>query len=146
MPEENEKEKEIDPELQKILDSVANEKENTETNNEAPKMPQGSEMVIRPLVMAIQGITKVISEHTGLQSVKLTDEDVDTLSDALKPLASWIVQFMDLLIYMPLIVFAIGYSLRILDEVTEKKKAMKSQNGIDIKKEKIPDEKIEGNK
>ena len=144
MPEENEKE--VDPELQKILDSVANEKENTETNNEAPKMPQGSEMVIRPLVMAIQGITKVISEHTGLQSVKLTDEDVDTLSDALKPLASWIVQFMDLLIYMPLIVFAIGYTLRILDEVTEKKKAMKSQNGIDIKKEKIPDEKIEGNK
>lgn len=146
MPEENEKEKEIDPELQKILDSVTNEKENTETNNEASKMPQGSEMVIRPLVMAIQGITKVISEHTGLQSVKLTDEDVDTLSDALKPLASWIVQFMDLLIYMPLIVFAIGYTLRILDEVTEKKKAMKSQNGIDIKKEKIPDEKIEGNK
>ena len=146
MPEEDEKEKEIDPELQKILDSVTNEKENTETNNEASKMPQGSEMVIRPLVMAIQGITKVISEHTGLQSVKLTDEDVDTLSDALKPLATWIVQFMDLLIYMPLIVFAIGYSLRILDEVTEKKKAMKSQNGIDIKKEKIPDEKIEGNK
>ena len=144
MPEENEKE--VDPELQKILDSVTNEKENTETNNEASKMPQGSEMVIRPLVMAIQGITKVISEHTGLQSVKLTDEDVDTLSDALKPLASWIVQFMDLLIYMPLIVFAIGYTLRILDEVTEKKKAMKSQNGIDIKKEKIPDEKIEGDK
>ena len=146
MPEENEKEKEIDPELQKILDSVANEKENTETNNEAPKMPQGSEMVIRPLVMAIQGITKVISEHTGLQSVKLTDEDVDTLSDALKPLASWIVQFMDLLIYMPLIVFAIGYSLRILDEVTEKKKSKKSQNGIDIKREKIPEDKVEEQK
>lgn len=146
MPEENEKEKEIDPELQKILDSVANEKENTETNNEAPKMPQGSEMVIRPLVMAIQGITKVISEHTGLQSVKLTDEDVDTLSDALKPLASWIVQFMDLLIYMPLIVFAIGYTLRILDEITEKKKAKKSQNGIDIKREKIPEEKVEEQK
>ena len=146
MPEENEKEKEIDPELQKILDSVANEKENTETNNEAPKMPQGSEMVIRPLVMAIQGITKVISEHTGLQSVKLTDEDVDTLSDALKPLASWIVQFMDLLIYMPLIVFAIGYTLRILDEITEKKKSRKSQNGIDIKREKIPEDKIEEQK
>ena len=144
MPEENEKE--VDPELQKILDSVANEKENTETNNEAPKMPQGSEMVIRPLVMAIQGITKVISEHTGLQSVKLTDEDVDTLSDALKPLASWIVQFMDLLIYMPLIVFAIGYTLRILDEVTEKKKSKKSQNGIDIKREKIPEDKIEEQK
>ena len=142
MSEENEKEKEIDPELKKILDSVANEKENTETNNEAPKMPQGSEMVIRPLVMAIQGITKVISEHTGLQSVKLTDEDVATLSDALKPLASWIVQFMDLLIYMPLIVFAIGYTLRILDEVTEKKKSKKSQNGIDIKREKIPDDKV----
>ena len=109
-------------------------------------MPQGSEMVIRPLVMAIQGITKVISEHTGLQSVKLTDEDVDTLSDALKPLASWIVQFMDLLIYMPLIVFAIGYTLRILDEITEKKKAMKSQNGIDIKKEKIPEDKVEEQK
>ena len=144
MPEENEKE--VDPELQKILDSVANEKENTETNNEASKMPQGSEMVIRPLVMAIQGITKVISEHTGLQSVKLTDEDVDTLSDALKPLASWIVQFMDLLIYMPLIVFAIGYSLRILDEVTEKKKSKKSQNGIDIKREKIPEDKVGGQK
>ena len=146
MPEENEKEKEIDPELQKILDSVTNEKENTETNNEAPKMPQGSEMVIRPLVMAIQGITKVISEHTGLQSVKLTDEDVDTLSDALKPLASWIVQFMDLLIYMPLIVFAIGYTLRIIDEVTEKKKSKKSQNGIDIKREKIPEDKVGGQK
>ena len=146
MKNENEKEKEIDPELQKILDSVTNEKENTETNNEAPKMPQGSEMVIRPLVMAIQGITKVISEHTGLQSVKLTDEDVDTLSDALKPLASWIVQFMDLLIYMPLIVFAIGYSLRILDEVTEKKKSKKSQNGIDIKREKIPEDKVEEQK
>lgn len=146
MPEENEKEKEIDPELQKILDSVTNKKENTETNNEAPKMPQGSEMVIRPLVMAIQGITKVISEHTGLQSVKLTDEDVDTLSDALKPLASWIVQFMDLLIYMPLIVFAIGYSLRILDEVTEKKKSRKSQNGINIKREKIPEDKVEEQK
>ena len=142
MPEENEKEKEIDPELQKILDSVTNDKENTETNNEAPKMSQGSEMVIKPLVMALQGITKVISEHTGLESVKLTDEDVATLSDALKPLASWIVQFMDLLIYMPLIVFAIGYSLRILDEVTEKKKSKKSQNGIDIKREKIPEDKV----
>ena len=146
MPEENEKEKEIDPELQKILDSVTNEKENTETNNEASKMPQGSEMVIRPLVMAIQGITKVISKHTGLQSVKLTDEDVDTLSDALKPLASWIVQFMDLFIYMHLIVFAIGYTLRILDEITEKKKSRKSQNGIDIKREKIPEDKIEEQK
>jgi hypothetical protein len=73
-------------------------------------------------VSALKGITQIISQHTGLKSIALTDDDEQTLIVALKPLEKYIMGLVDFFVYMPLIVFSLGYTLRILDEMKEKRK------------------------
>ena len=111
-------------ELDDILNAV-DKSDNPDTENKDNS--QNSDAILYAFLMALQGITVVISEHTKLQSVALTDNDVHTLQSALKPFVSYIMQMVDIIIYLPLITFTIGYTLRILNEIKTKRK-LKKQN------------------
>ncbi len=94
--------------------------------------------ILPSFIEAIKGITEIISEHTGLMSVRLTDNDCKTLNVALKPLEKYIMNMVNMFIYLPLIVFAIGYTLRIISEVRDKKKdkvVKKAQEGFTVVRE-----------
>ena len=109
-------------ELDDILNAV-DKSDNPDTENKDNKdNSQNSEAILYAFLMALQGITIVISDHTKLKSIALTDGDVNTLQSALKPFVSYIMQLVDIIIYLPLITFAIGYTLRIVDELKTKRK------------------------
>lgn len=108
--------------LDDILSAVD---ENTETDN---NQNVNVDAVLYSFLIALQGITTVISEHTKLQSVALTDNDVSTLKSALKPFVNQIMKLVDIIIYLPLITFSIGYTLRILDEIKTKRKLKKQDD------------------
>lgn len=130
-PEQKEEQDKINN-LDELLKSIDKQ---TEQKVEQPQIS-----IIPSFLEAVKGITEVISEHTGLQSVKLTDKDVDTLKVALKPLEKYIMSMINMFIYLPLIVFAIGYTLRIVSEVRDKKKdkvAKKSQEGFTVVRETV---------
>lgn len=109
-------------ELDDILNAV-DKSDNPDTENKDNKdNSQNSEAILYAFLMALQGITIVISDHTKLKSIALTDGDVNTLQSALKPFVSYIIQLVDIIIYLPLITFAIGYTLRIVDELKTNRK------------------------
>ena len=109
-------------ELDDILNAV-DKSDNPDTENKDNKdNSQNSEAILYAFLIALQGITIVISDHTKLKSIALTDGDVNTLKSALKPFVSYIMQLVDIIIYLPLITFAIGYTLRIVDELKTNRK------------------------
>ena len=116
---------ENDNNLDDILSAVDENSENTETDN---NQNVNVDAVLYSFLIALQGITTIISEHTKLQSVALTDNDVSTLKSALKPFVNQIMKLVDIIIYLPLITFIIGYTLRILDEIKTKRKLKKQDN------------------
>jgi hypothetical protein len=118
-----ENEEQSNSELEDILKNVdQNNKETPEDNlNLQP------DDLIYSFLLAVQGITQVIGEHTQLKSVVLTDQDLKILTNALQPLKKYIIQLVNYIIYLPLITFMIGYSLRIVNEMKNKKKLKKNE-------------------
>ena len=114
---ESEKNKDINniDDLLKDLDKQSKESRDTDSS-----IPQIS--VIPPFIEALKGISEIVAEHTHIESIRLTAADCETLKTALKPLEKYIMQFLNLMIYLPLIVFAIGYTMRIITEIKDKKK------------------------
>jgi hypothetical protein len=100
-------------------DKLFNEEKEEKKENE-------TDSLLTAFVSALKGITQIISDHTGLKSVALTDEDEKTLVVALKPLEKYIMSLVQFFVYMPLIVFTIGYTLRIVDEIKKKEKLKKA--------------------
>lgn len=114
-----------EPEKNKDINNIDDllkdlDKQSKESNNVNSSMPQIS--VIPPFIDALKGISEIVAEHTHIESIRLTAADCETLKTALKPLEKYIMQFLNLMIYLPLIVFAIGYTMRIITEIKDKKK------------------------
>ena len=136
MNEQPDKDKDINniDDLLKDLD-----KQSKESNNVNSSMPQIS--VIPPFIDALKGISEIVAEHTHIESIRLTAADCETLKTALKPLEKYIMQFLNLMIYLPLIVFAIGYTMRIITEIKDKKKDKVKKNtqaGFSIERDTAP--------
>ncbi len=132
-PEKNKDINNID-DLLKDLDKQSKESQNTDSS-----IPQIS--VIPPFIDALKGISEIVAEHTHIESIRLTAADCETLKTALKPLEKYIMQFLNLMIYLPLIVFAIGYTMRIITEIKDKKKDKVKKNtqaGFSIERDTAP--------
>ena len=117
-----------DDEFDDLLKHFPDEEEG---NDNEKKIPDADTMIYG-FVAALQGVTKIISEHADIPEVALTDDDVQTLSQALKPLASWIMSVVQYMIYLPLIVFSVGYTLRVIQGLKHRKERKKKE--IDIPK------------
>lgn len=111
-------------ELNDILKDIDSESDNESKNKNIDEIQP--DVLIYTFLIAIQGLTKVVSDHTGLQSVYLTDQDVNTLKEALKPFTAYILKLVNFIIYLPIITFAIGYTIRIMGELKQKKKDKKN--------------------
>jgi hypothetical protein len=114
-----EKEEKKEDDFSDFDDKLFNEEKEEKKENE-------TDSLLTAFVSALKGITQIISDHTGLKSVALTDEDEKTLVVALKPLEKYIMSLVQFFVYMPLIVFTIGYTLRIVDEIKKKEKLKKA--------------------
>lgn len=86
---------------------------------------QNATNLTHALVGAFKGITNLYAEKTGYNSIALTDSDCKELEKALIPLGDEILKLVAVLPYLPLILFAVGYTMRILSEVSEKRKLKK---------------------
>ena len=105
------------------LDDILSDIDNSENIKKEDNIETvDSDALIYSFLLAIQGITQIVSEHTHLKSVALTDNDVNTLKTALKPFTEYILKLVNFIIYLPIITFAIGYTLRILTEIKQNKK------------------------
>lgn len=133
-----------EPEKNKDINNIDDllkdlDKQSKESNNVNSSMPQIS--VIPPFIDALKGISEIVAEHTHIESIRLTAADCETLKTALKPLEKYIMQFLNLMIYLPLIVFAIGYTMRIITEIKDKKKDKVKKNtqaGFSIERDTAP--------
>ena len=115
------------------LNDIINEIENESDNEDVKDVKSvNTDALIYSFLLALQGITQVISDHTHLQSIALTQNDINTLKEALKPFTEYILKIVNFVIYLPFVTFAIGYSLRIISEIKEKKKAEKFKKGVEI--------------
>lgn len=100
---------------------------NDEVSDEDYQNLKAGTNVLKSLVITLQKLSRFASRKTGLESVELTDEDVDELTDALEPFAKEILKYIEFLPYLPLIMFAVAYGIRILSEIDEKKQAGKDE-------------------
>jgi hypothetical protein len=107
---------------EKMEDDFSDFDEKLFSNEKEENGEKKPDSLLIAFVSALKGITQIISQHTGLKSIALTDDDEQTLIVALKPLEKYIMGLVDFFVYMPLIVFSLGYTLRVLDEMKEKKK------------------------
>ncbi len=98
--------------------------------NQEPEITQETKQnatnLTHALVGAFKGITNLYAEKTGYNSVALTDSDCKELEKALIPLGDEILKLVAVLPYLPLILFAVGYTMRVLSEISQKRKERKN--------------------
>ena len=98
--------------------------------NQEPEITQETKQnatnLTHALVGAFKGITNLYAEKTGYNSIALTDNDCKELENALIPLGDEILKLVAVLPYLPLILFAVGYTMRILSEISQKRKERKN--------------------
>lgn len=116
-----------DEDLDELFTDV--DKQTEENKNETPNTE-----LIAAFVSAISGITKIASEHSGIKSLALTQNDEATLKTALAPLSKYLMQMLTFLPYMPLIVFAMGYTARVVGEIQQKRKEAEEKGEAPVKK------------
>ena len=119
---------ENDYELNKIMDEIDL---NNNDNNENEKLDATKDSaLIDGLIGAVDGITLVISNHTRLESIRLTEDDKKNLKLAIAPFMNEILKYINLMKYAGIILFMTGYVLRIVSEIETKKKQKKEQEKI----------------
>ena len=97
-----------------------------------PETKQNATNLTHALVGAFKGITNLYAEKTGYNSIALTDSDCKELEKALIPLGDEILKLVAVLPYLPLILFAVGYTMRILAEISEKRKLRKNMQTANL--------------
>ncbi|MEM3858594.1 MAG: hypothetical protein QW478_04205 [Candidatus Micrarchaeaceae archaeon] len=91
---------------------------------EVPEESGVSHITPHMLATALQPLSRMISRKTGLKSVELTDEDVSDLEKALEPLDLSMLERVSR--YLPIVIFGIGYLLRIILEFREKRQVIET--------------------
>lgn len=101
-----------DSSLQQVSDSEAEERLN---KIDPSKM-------VRLFVTSIAIATEKASSITGIPELALTEEDKDQLTTALEPLGADILRLIAILPYLPLAIFAVGYTVRVAYGIRNKSK------------------------
>ena len=79
----------------------------------------------KKVAKSIQPVSRMMSRKFDLASIELTDEDANDLAEALEPFEENLDKILKIIPYVPLILFAIGYSARVWEERSKKKKLKK---------------------
>lgn len=92
---------------------------------------------------AFQSLSKIISRKVGIEEIALTDEDVEDLEKALEPLDLSVLEKISA--YLPLTLFVVGYSIRVMLAIQEKRKLKIEEAKPQLQKEVKKDEGQGGN-
>ena len=117
----------IDPQLEKMFKSIDGMGA-PPTGEQKPKFDAN---LTKALATSIQKVSVLVGRKSGLQSVVLTDEDKDTLADALSPLMDELSRFADYFVYLPLIIFVVGYVAGIAGEILQRRKAPENSREVE---------------
>ncbi len=131
---ENENEKKnasdyIDSDLSGLIDDIKNEIPDGEEKQEETQSIKKKILTPKKVAKSIQPVSRMMSRKFELASIELTDEDANDLAEALEPFEENLDKILKIIPYIPLILFAIGYSARIWEERSKKKK-LKKKNVI----------------
>ena len=127
---ENEKEKKnandyIDSDLSGLIDDIKNEIPEGEEKQEETQSIKKKILTPKKVAKSIQPVSRMMARKFDLASIELTDEDANDLAEALEPFEENLDKILKIIPYIPLILFAIGYSARIWEERSKKKKSKK---------------------
>ncbi|MEM3845902.1 MAG: hypothetical protein QXU98_09395, partial [Candidatus Parvarchaeota archaeon] len=95
---------------------------NTQTQSAQPPIDMA-----KIISKSVSSISKIIASKTELKSVEFTPDDEKQFYDSLYPLNDQLIELLKYMAYLPLIIFVIGYSVRVYAEYRDKKKALKSE-------------------
>ena len=109
----------VNPELENIFNQIDNLKQ-PEQEQKKPKVD-----ITHSLSKTISKLSIFASRKTGLQSVAINEEDAKELEDALEPLMDDLAKYVDILPYLPLIIFVVGYVAGIVGEIMQRRKEIK---------------------
>jgi hypothetical protein len=100
------------------VDKQDEEQEEEKKKEEEKNLPGN---IGRMLVSAFSGVTKIFARKLDIPEVAFTPDDEKELEDALAPFEDQLMELIKYIVYLPLIIFAIGYTARVIDGVQKKK-------------------------
>jgi len=115
----------IDSDLSGLIDDIKNEIPDGEEEQEETQSIKKKILTPKKVAKSIQPVSRMMSRKFDLASIELTDEDANDLAEALEPFEENLDKILKIIPYIPLILFAIGYSARIWEERSKKKKLKK---------------------
>ena len=121
--------KEID-ELMKKYQSSQEQSLPTVEGEEKKEIKPG--ILTKMLVSSLAGVSKILARKTDVKEWELDDHDQKDLVEALAPFESELYKLLQYIKYLPLAVFSIGYTFRVIDGMKNRKKNEKEK----IEKEK----------
>lgn len=74
------------------------------------------------LVSSLTGVSKILARKTTVKAWELDEHDQKDLKSALAPFESELYKLLQYIKYLPLAIFAIGYTFRVIDGMKDKKK------------------------
>ena len=102
--------------ISQSLEQANSEPDNTSTNKK--------ENILTPHLISesAQQLSKMLARKTGIASMELTKEDKEDLENALIPLEDKLDSLIAYLPYLPIMMFAVAYGLRVFGEYQHNKK------------------------
>ena len=102
--------------ISQSLEQANSEPDNTSTNTK--------ENILTPHLISesAQQLSKMLARKTGIASMELTKEDKEDLENALIPLEDKLDSLIAYLPYLPIMMFAVAYGLRVYGEYQHNKK------------------------
>ncbi|MEM3225726.1 MAG: hypothetical protein QXS44_01555 [Saccharolobus sp.] len=123
-------------EINKLLEQYKeNNSDITEFQNTQTQSAQPPIDMAKIISKSVSSISKIIASKTELKSVEFTPDDEKQFYDSLYPLNDQLIELLKYMAYLPLIIFVIGYSVRVYAEYRDKKKALKSEHKEEKKEE-----------
>ena len=132
-------------EINEALKNIHSEPE-LESYTGAGESSESQSIQITPDAVArsLQPLSNIVARKFKLESIKLTDDDVHDLTNALLPFADQLNKLAQYMIFLPLLMFAGAYAARIWTEIKHKKESESSNAGKSKSKKKDkPDKKPE---
>lgn len=132
-------------EINEALKNIHSEPE-LESYNGAGESSESQSFQFTPDAVArsLQPLSNIAARKFKLESIKLTDEDIRDLTNALLPFADQLNKLAQYMVFVPLLMFAGAYASRIWIEIKHKKESESSNAGKSKSKKKDkPDKKPE---
>ena len=113
-------------EIDKILKSYSIDSSTstaTAVNGDTVTQPK-NEHILTPELLSnsLESITKLMARKSGIKEIEFTKQDNEDFINALKPFEDKLDEILKYLPYAPLIIFSVGYTIRIYGGFKEQKK------------------------